>query len=60
MYSDLEYLKEGNGPFTKPGAVLKFDNDTVESKEKNSRLYIEVRYAKKIMLVDEEHCLGEI
>ena len=50
MYNDLEYLKERNGPFTKPEEVLKFDNETAEIKEKNTRLYVEIRYVKKSCL----------
>ena len=49
-YSDLEYLKERGGPFTKPEEVIQFDQNTPESKEKNQRLYTEVRYAKKLCL----------
>ena len=50
MYSDLEYLKARGGPFTKPGEVTEFDQNTPESKEKNVRLYTEVRYAKNSCL----------
>ena len=49
-YSDLEYLKERGGPFTKPEEVIEFDQNTPESKEKNQRLYTEVRYAKNVCM----------
>lgn len=45
-YNDLEYLKNNGGPFTKPEEVDNFMESFPESKQKNKRLYIEVRYAK--------------
>ncbi|CAL4059934.1 unnamed protein product, partial [Meganyctiphanes norvegica] len=45
-YNDLEYLKTFGGPFTTPEEVDNFMESCSESKEKNKRLYIEVRYAK--------------
>jgi len=44
--TDLEYLKLNGGPFTTPEEVEEFMKKTKESKEKNKRLYTEVRYAK--------------
>ena len=55
-YVDLEYLKAQNGPFTNTEEVIEFDQNTPESKEKNKRLYTEVRYAKKIVLINEAYC----
>ena len=49
-YKDLDYLKERNGPFTTADQVKEFDDNTPDSPEKNSRLYIEVRYAKNSCL----------
>ena len=49
-YADLEYLKARNGPFTKLEEVVEYDCNTPESKEKNKRLYTEVRYAKNSCL----------
>ena len=45
-YADLEYLKAQNGPFTRTEEVIEFDQNTLESKEKNKRLYTEVRHTK--------------
>ena len=50
-YKDLEHLKTCNGPFTTAQEVRPFDTETPESVDKNNRLYTEVRYAKKHMLV---------
>ena len=50
MYKGLDYLKERNGPFTTADKVKEFDDNTPDSPEKNSRLYIEVRYAKNSCL----------
>ena len=40
---DLDYLKACGGPFTTSENFMK---DTEESKQKNKRFYVEVRYAK--------------
>ena len=46
---DLAYLKQQKvpGPFTSSNEVQKFMSSCQDSKEKNSRLYLEVRYAKE-------------
>jgi len=51
MYRDLEYLKARGGLFTKVEEVVDFDKKAEESKEKNVRLYTEVRYAKNSCLL---------
>ena len=56
MYTDLENLKKG-GPFTKAKEVMEFDENTTETKEKNERLYTEIRYAKKFLFVNETYCI---
>ena len=43
---DLDYLKACGGPFTTSEEVENFMKGTEESKEKNKRLYVEVRHAK--------------
>ena len=56
MYTDLENLKKG-GPFTKAKEVMEFDENTTETKEKNERVYTEIRYAKKFLFVNETYCI---
>ena len=53
---DLAYLKQQKvpGPFTFSNDVQKFMSSCQDSKEKNSRLYLEVRYAKREQYVLEE------
>ena len=50
-YKDLEFLKTKGGPFTTSEEVEKFmANNEIETKEKNQRLYVEVRYTKNSSL----------
>ena len=48
---DLELLKSQGGPFTTPAQVDIFMNSKSTEKEKCSRLYVEVRYAKNTSLL---------
>ena len=45
---DLEFLRNqiSPGPFTKPEDVNTFMEDTPESKDKNNRMFIEIRFQK--------------
>ena len=49
-YRDLEFLKSKGGPFTSADEVEDFMKQEMDSKEKNQRLYVEVRYAKNTSL----------
>ena len=49
--ADLEKLVKLGGPFTSSDAVRKYlDNDSIDEKDKNQRMYIEIRYAKNTSL----------
>ena len=50
-YKDLEFLKKRGGPFTTVEEVKEFDRNTNEDPDKNTRLYTEVRYAKKLLRI---------
>ena len=45
---DFEFLRNQipPGPFTKPEDVNSFMEDTPESKDKNNRMFIEIRFQK--------------
>jgi len=47
--NDLAFLKQQEipGPFTSSAEILEFMSSCPSSKEKNKRMYVEVRYAKE-------------
>ena len=50
-HKDLGYLKNKDGPFTtSEGVDIFMDQIQIDPKEKNHRLYVEVRYAKNTSL----------
>ena len=49
-YKDLEFLKSVGGPFTTTEEMQSYEKEIEDSKRKNKRLYVEVRFAKNTSL----------